>query len=269
MIGDVISYAPMTLKCSIGSINLPNGDPDDGRYYVRHNGTVRENAFYSNVGKRCGFAPAMARAIGESIFEEISELLQRGFRVELPQMSAYLTMQGKKAAEAKGHASTERRLAVHLQPRGELKDCCKDALKKSLEVDFVTPQASVVVYRVCDEYAEEDGAISNGTNLLVLISGRGLHIPNTSDPTVGVWIEDASGKTVARSKVEKSTVTTLDVRFPKIDLPPGEGYYLCVASRDLMTDAHSVRTVRRRLTILPGQPPPKATPPRTRSKRTK
>ena len=258
-----------SLKCSIGSINLPNGDPDDGRYYVRHNGIVRENAFYCDIGNQCGFAPAIVRAIGESIFEEISELLQKGYRVELPQMSAYLTMQGKKAAEAKGHASTERRLAVHLQPKGKLKDCCKDALTKSLEVDLVTPQASVVVKRVCDEHAEIDGAISNGTDLLVLISGQGLDMPDTSDPTVGVWIEDASGKTVARSKVEDSTVCTLDVRFPKIDLPPGDGYYLCVASRSNMAGTHSVRTVRRRLTILPGQPPPTATPPRSHGKRAK
>lgn len=245
-----------SIKCSIASINLPNGDPADGRYYVRHNGIVREETFYKEVGQRCALSPAMARAVGESIFTTMGELLKRGYRVELPQMAAYLTMQGKKAAEAKGHASVEQRVALHLQPRGSLKDCCKNAF----DVELVTPQASVVVRRFLDTINEQDGAIANGTNVKVLIAGLGLKMPKTPDPTVGAWIEDSSGKTRARSVVEDSTATTLDVHFPKIDLPPGTDYYLCVASRNLLTDPHSVHTVRRRLTILPERTAPAPSP---------
>ena len=250
-----------SLKCSIGSINLPNGDPDDGRYYVRHNGIVHEKTFYSNVGKRCGLSPAMARAVGELMFEELSEMLRSGYRVELPQMSAYLTMQGKKAAEAKGHASVEKRPAVHLQPRGEFKDCCKNAF----DVELVTPQAAVVVSNFLDSNMRNE-AIGNGTNVEVHAIGSGLYMPDTSDPTVGVWIEDSAGNTLARASVLETGYTYLSVKFPKIDLKPGDGYYFCVASRAKMTGAHSVRTVRRRLTILPGHPPPTATPTRARSK---
>ena len=61
----------------------------------------------------------------------------------------------------------------------------------------------------------------------------------------------ASGKLRFDAKVTKSTSTTLDAVFPKIDLPVGDGSYLCVASRDGMPNTHSVRTVRRRALILP------------------
>ena len=209
-----------SLKCSIGSINLPNGDPDDGRYYVQHNGIIRETTFYSNVGSRCALSPALARAVGESIFEELAEMLRRGYRVELPQISAYLTMQGKKAAEAKGHASTEKRPAVHLQPRGRFKDCCKNAFN----VELVTPQATVTVLHFADDNIQEDGSIGNGTEVHVIATGTGLHMPDTSDPTVGVWIEDSSGNTLARAVVKESATTYLSMVFPKIDLPPGDGY---------------------------------------------
>ena len=258
----MVSFGSMnSLKCSIGSINLPTGDPDDGRYYVRHNGIIREKTFYGNVGERCGLSPAMARAVGESMFEELAEMLRRGYRVELPQMSAYLTMQGKKAAEAKGHASVEKRPAVHLQPRGDLKDCCRNAFN----VELVTPQAAVAVFHFGDDNLQNE-AIGNGTDVEVHAIGTGLYMPDTSDPTVGVWIEDSARNTLARASVTESTYTTLIVKFPKIDLAPGDGYYFCVASRAKKTGAHSVRTVRRRLTILPGHPPPTATAPRTRSK---
>jgi len=235
-----------SIKCSIGSINLPNGDPADGRYYVRHDGIIRSETFYKNVGRRCGYSPAMARAVGESMFEELAELLQRCYRIELPQMSAFLTMRGKKAAEAKGHESVKGSPVVHLQPRGEFKDCCKDAF----EMEVVTPQASVVVRNFADR-CMQDGAIGNGTNVKVTIIGLGLYMPDPTDPTVGVWIEDADGIIRARAVVDESTNTTMAVHFPKIDLPEGSGYRLCVASRFDLPGRHSVRTVRRRLTILP------------------
>jgi hypothetical protein len=251
------------LKCSIASINLPNGDPSDGRYYVQHNGIVREETFYGNVGKRCNYSPAMARAVGESIFEEISELLRRGYRIELPQMSVFISMHGKKAAEAKGNASIEMSPSVHLQPRGKLKECCRNAFN----VEIVTQQASVVVSHFSDRNIQ-DGAIGDGTNVEVHITGTGLYMPNTSDPTVGVWIEDSSGKVAARATVMESANTSMTVQFPKIDLAPGDGYRLCVASRAKLTGAHSMRTVRRRLTILPETTMSTASP-STRSGRAK
>lgn len=243
----MLSMTP--IKCSVASINLPNGDPADGRYYVRHNGIIYEETFYKNVGKRCGLEPALARAVGETMFNVFSGFLREGYRVELPQMSVYLTMQGKKAAEAKGHKSKERHPAVHLQPRGKFRDCCKDAF----EVELVTRQAAVYVFNFADANIQT-GAISRGVNVKVSIVGGGLYMPDTSDPTVGVWIEDSNKKLCTRAVVDESGRTYLVVHFPKIDLPTGPGYYFCIASRDGSEAMHSVRTVRRRLTILPELP---------------
>ena len=234
------------IKCSVASINLPTEDSADGRYYLRHNGIIRNETFYKNVGKRCGLEPAMARAVGETMFNVFSDLLKRGYRVELPQMAAYLTMQGKKAAEAKGHESKEARPVVHLLPRGWFRDCCKDVF----DVELVTEQAAVVINDFLDANIQH-GAISNGTNVKVSLIGSGLYMPDTSDPTVGVWIEDSHGKIRSRAVVNESTATTMSLLFPKIDLPIGKDYYLCVASRNGKGGLHSVRTVRRRLTILP------------------
>ena len=240
--------AAMTnLNCTLGSLNLPNGDAADARYYLRHNGIVRETTVYENVGKRCGLSAALARAVGESLFAEIIDLLHLGYRVELPQMAAYLTIQGKKAAEAKGHASIRPTAAVHLQPRGVLKDCCKGAFS----VNVVTEQTSVVIDSFIDAISKQYGAITNGTDVHVEIAGLGLYMSDLSDPTVGVWLEDPSGRIHARAVVKETTSTTLDILFPKIDLPVGDGSHLCVASRGLSTGVHSVRTVRRRVTVLP------------------
>ena len=48
----------------------------------------------------------------------------------------------------------------------------------------------------------------------------------------------------------ESTYTTLVVKFPKIDLAPGDGYYFCVASRAKKTGAHSVRLDLPRFTLI-------------------
>lgn len=235
------------IKCSIGSINLPNGDAADGRYYVRHNGIVHDQTIYEDVGQQCGLSAALARAVGETLFNAIAKHLQLGHRVELPQLAAFLSVQGKKASTAKGHVSVEPKPTVHLVPRGNLKDCCKGAFS----VDVVTPQASVVIDSFVDTRSKRFWALTNGTDVEVHLAGLGLFMPDPSDQTVGVWAEDASGKLRFDAKVTKSTSTTLDAVFPKIDLPVGEGSYLCVASRDGMPGTHSVRTVRRRALILP------------------
>ena len=167
----------------------------------------------------------MARAVGETRFKVVADFLAQGYRVELPQMTAYLTMHGKKAAKAKGHKSKEMHPEVHMQPKGMLRDCYEDVF----DVDLVTGQAAVVIDRFCDANMQ-NGAISNGTNVNVSLVGLGLYMPDTSDPTVGVWIEDSHGKIRSRAVVNEATMATLSLIFPKIDLPIGKGYYLCVAS---------------------------------------
>ena len=235
------------IKCSIGSITLPNGDAADGRYYVRHNGIVHDQTIYEDVGQQCGLSPALARAVGETLFNAIAKQLQLGYRVELPQLAAFLSVQGKKASTAKGHVSVEPKPTVHLVPRGNLKDCCKGAFS----VDVVTPQASVTIRSFADLHSKQYEALTNGTNVEVHIVGTGLYMPDPSDQTVGVWAENASGKLRFDANVIESSASFLSAVFPKIDLPVGEGSYLCVASRDGMPDTHSVRTVRRRALILP------------------
>ena len=239
------------LRCSIASINLPTEETPDGRYYVRHNGIIREQTIYNKVAERSGLSPMVARAVGELLFRQIAEELQAGHRVELPELSAFLTVTGKKVAATRDRTGTEPTPAVHLAPKGVLKDCCKDALA----VEVVTKQAAVAVHYFCDRYIK-DGAVGNGTEVKVSLVG-GLYMPDLNDDTVGVWIEDSDGNLKVKANVQESTRTTLSVVFPKIDLPVGKGYYMCVASRDGLPGIHSVKTVRRRLTILGDLPEPK------------
>lgn len=237
------------LKCSIASINLPSKKAPDGRYYVQHNGIIRETTIYNKVAARAGYSPIMVKAVCAALFDQIAEELQSGRRIELPDMSAYLTVTGKKVMATRNRAGTEPEPTVHLMPKGELRDCCKG----NLSVEIVTRQAAVVIQHFTGGGTNQDpidGAVRAGTDVRVLFTGTGLYMPDPDDDTVGVWIEDAKGKVIARSKVLDSSPIHLEVMFSRIDLPPGPGYYMCVASRNGLPGVYSVKTVRRRLTII-------------------
>ena len=78
---------------------------------------------------------------------------------------------------------------------------------------------------------ETPNVLTNGTDVEVHATGRGLYMPDTSDPTVGAYIADSSGKVLVKANVTESTATTLVCVFPQIDLPEGT-YKFCVASRN-------------------------------------
>ena len=238
-----------TIKCS----PVPTGLKVNGkllwRYLVQHGGTIRESTFFQKLALLCGLNPIMAKAVFDLAFEQIGEELKNGYRVELPQLSAFLSLAGK----VDSTSPEDRKAAsivpvVHLVAKDPLKSCCQG---DDFAVELVSEHATVQIYYVVDGISKENCVLTNGISVVVSLVGTGFYMPDTSDPTVGVWLEDKDGVIRATAAVDESTVTTLSVTFSEIDLPAGDGYRICVASRNgLDPEKYGVTVARRKVTVV-------------------
>lgn len=219
----------MKIKYSTALTGLKIGDVPVYRFYVRHNGTVREDTFYQSASQGSGIAPFALKLSMKACLNQIMEEARHGNRVELPEMSAFLTMRGAfDGMSREARDAADARLAVRLAAKGALKTCCQG---DGFVLTNVTEGATVVIRGISDMAADRDDVIINGTNVEVHIIGTGLYIPETGDETVGVWLADTDGIVLATARITESTATTLACVFPEIDLHEGT-YRLCVASRN-------------------------------------
>ena len=85
----------------------------------------------------------------------------------------------------------------------------------------------------------------NGQNVEVHVTGRGLYMPDVSDPAVGVYLADNGGKVLAMAEVTESTVVSVVCTFPQINLEEGT-YKFCVASRNGLDPAQYGVTIASR-----------------------
>ena len=65
---------------------------------VVHNGTIGADTFFERVSEKCGLAADMARATWNLGIEQMKDELRNGNRVELPQLSAFLSLPGNFAS---------------------------------------------------------------------------------------------------------------------------------------------------------------------------
>ena len=98
--------------------------------------------------------------------------------------------------------------------------------------------------------SKRDCVLTNGTDVEVHVVGTGLYMPDTSDPSVGVWLEAPDGTVCATARVTESTSTTLVCVFDEVAQEEGS-YKLCVASRDGMDpEQYGVTIARRNVTVV-------------------
>ena len=215
---------------------------------VQHNGTVREKAFYSAVAAKSGLDASVVESTGNLILDQIGVELGHGNRVELPQISAYMTMQGNFAGQsAEARRDANAKLVVHLAAKGSLKACCADT---GFVLENVTKGATVVIRGVSDVGAEVDDTILCGTDVEVHVVGSGLYVGEGDSPDTGAWLADAQGEVLARAAVSESTETTMVCTFPQVDLPEGT-YRFCVGSRNgLDPSRYGVTVARRNVTVV-------------------
>lgn len=216
-----------TIRCSTSVVRLNIGDLPLWRFYVRHNGTIYFDTFCRKVAQKCGLPEAMVKAVITLVVEQFKEELQNGCRVELPELSVFLTVPGSVRTN-----STEAWKAANLKPvvrmvaKGALKTCCQGP---EFTVVNVTTGAKVTIRYVSDMVSRVEDAVTNGINVEVHVVGMGLLMPDVSDGLAGMWLAAADGTVLARAVVGSSTETSLVGTFPQIDIS-SESAYLCVGS---------------------------------------
>ena len=215
---------------------------------VQSNGTVNEDALYGKVSQKIGMPAELVKSTFNLAIGQIKTELRNGMRVELPQLSAYLTLPGNFAsASPEDRRAAGARLVAHLSAKGEFKNCCAG---DEFVLENVTGGATVVIRGVSDMVSMRDNVLTNGTDVEVHVVGTGLYMPDTSDPSVGVWLESTDGTVCATAQVRESTATTLVCVFGAIDQDEGT-YKLCVASRNgLDPEQYGVTVARRNVTVV-------------------
>ena len=215
--------------------------------HVLHNGVVREETFFSRVSQKTGLAPFMIKAICDAFAAQLIEEARQGRRVETSYMSVYLTMQGSfESKSAEGRRAANARLVVNINAKGALKNCCSS---DDFILENITRGATVVVRGVSAVGTDADDMLPCGVNVEVHAVGTGLYIPDTEDPSSGVWLEDMDGVICATAHVEESTAATLVCRFDEIALEDGT-YRFCVASRGgLDPERYGISIARRNVQV--------------------
>ena len=232
-----------TIKIKVIPTNLKKGAVPVIRYAVIHNGTVYDDTVYAGVSKKSGQPQPLVKATGAMIFSEIAEQLKHGYRVELPEVSAFLTLPGSvESMSTESSRSVPPVLVARMVSKGALKECCQGP---EFKLENVSKGATVSIVSVIDNVSQQPDVITNGANIEVHVVGNGLLMPDLTDQSVGAYLADSSGKVLAESTVTESTMTTLVCVFPVIDLQAGT-YRFCIASRAGLDPTQYVATVGRR-----------------------
>lgn len=208
---------------------IRTGEKPLNRYVVLHNGTVREDTVFENISRKSGLPKPMVKATCGMFMDTLAENLGHGYRVETPDLSAFLSIPGLvESASAESRRAAPPVLQAHLVAKGDFKKCCQGP---EFVLENITKGATVVISGVIDGISQTPDTLTNGVDVEVHATGNGLYMPDISDPAVGVYLADSGGEVLCRATVTESTSMTLACVFPEIGLRPGT-YRFCVASRN-------------------------------------
>lgn len=228
--------------------NLTRGEMPVHRFCVLHNGTICGDTVYAVVSQKSGIPVPLVKATLAMIFDAIIDKLRHGYRIELPNVSAFLSMLGSpESTSAESRRANRPVLVAHLAAKGGFKTCCQGP---EFELENVSQGATVVVGGVSDNVSRMQDVLTNGTDVEVHAIGSGLYMPDPADPTVGAYIADSQGKVLVKATVAESTATSLVCTFAQIDLEEGT-YKFCVASRNgLDPELYGVTVGRRNVQVV-------------------
>ena len=232
-----------TIRVKTVPTNLKRGEKPVSRYIALHNGKVYSNTVYADASQKSGLPVPILKASWDMVVGGVVDNLRKGYRVEFPHMSAFLTLPGSvESPSAEMRRETPLKLVVRLSAKGELKTCCQGS---DFVLENITRGATVVLDSVIDNISKTPGVLTNGTGVEVHVVGNGLYMPDLADPTVGAYIADSAGIVLVKGTVTEYTATTLVCAFSQIDLEPGT-YRFCIASRNGLDPAQFGVTIGRR-----------------------
>lgn len=217
------------IKFKVVPTGISKGEIPLNRFCVMHNGLVRDDTIYRDVARKSGQPQPLVKATTAMAFDAIAENLRHGYRVEFPQMSAFLSMPGSvESTSAASRKAVPENLCANLSAKGDFKKCCRN---DGTVLESITQSAVVVVDGVADEISRIPNTLTNGIDVVTHGTGRGCLITDFNDPTTGMFIADRAGTVLAKANIVESTSTTFVCVFPRLDLPEG-AYKFCVASRN-------------------------------------
>ena len=82
------------IKYKVVETGLKNGETPVSRFAVLHNGSIYDDTIYSDISRKTGMPEPLVRATGGMIWGETGDWLKKGYRVEFPEMSAFLSLPG-------------------------------------------------------------------------------------------------------------------------------------------------------------------------------
>lgn len=229
-------------------MNLTIGDVPLNRFYAIHNGTVYPEYIYGAVSRKSGIPVPLVRSTDELIDEEVKALLQHGYRVELPNVSYFITLPGSvDSVSPEARAAARPVPVVRAMAKRTLRTCCQG---DDYVIQNIAEGASVAVYSIIDSVSQRQNVLTNGHGIAVSVVGSGLYIPDLSDPTTGAYVAGDDGRILATARVTASTSTTLECEFDELALPEGS-YRFCVASRNgLDASQYGVSVGRKKITVV-------------------
>ena len=104
-----------TIRCKTVQTNLKRGGRPVSGFVLLHNGMFRDDAVYTVVPQKSSHPLPLVKATHEMVIAEIKEMLKHGYRVELPEMLAFLFIPGSvESAFAESSRATPPKLVATL-----------------------------------------------------------------------------------------------------------------------------------------------------------
>ena len=104
-----------TIRCKTVQTNLKRGGRPVSGFVLLHNGIFRDDAVYTVVSQKSSHPLPLVKATHEMVIAEIKEMLKHGYRVELPEMLAFLSIPGSvESAFAESSRATPPKLVATL-----------------------------------------------------------------------------------------------------------------------------------------------------------
>ena len=225
------------------TINLGGIKAKNGKFCCRviHNGIVTREMMATDMAKKMNLSTVEARFFLENVLAYILKSVEEGRSLQLGPLVLQLALRGTvDGANGQYPADGEGPILV-LRAGKEL----KESLAKLKPVNITAENTGQPhIQRLLDADWETQFKISGeGT---VYVSGVGLSTDSKRDDE-GVFLEDSKGNVIARGKIIKSTLTTLDAKFED-EIDDGV-YYFVVRTRSGDKDRQLTYKTRHKVTV--------------------
>ena len=178
---------------------------------LRHNQVLDEETVVSEMCEEFNLPKNRVVQQVQQISDYLVSRIRKGYQVTFGGFTVGLSISGKFDAMNAEFDPEKNKIEVVVSPRYELKDAVA-YLKPVNETDTSRPELTAITY--------------DGVTLGTLAVGKVYYLNGTEFTedgkrmVDGVWLEDASGKTVAEATIIRCDATRMDLRFDG-EIAPG------------------------------------------------